>query len=720
MTVNTQTVREILPANGVAVEFPFTFPILDPADVVVTLYDPDGAATLQVQNTDYTITEAGVGGAVVFGEAPLDEWEVRIERVMSVVQPTDFRNQGRFFPDAHERAFDRIAMLVQQARQSAGDAMNIVDGDPDSVAGRWDALLRRITNLAAGTDPGDAVNLEQFQEALDAIGHSVWAAFHDSTGTVTVPPATPSGAAPWDDVAQTWDQFPSADTVWISFSLGRSPGANGWWAPIRIVGQDYRPNIYSDPSFAGPHSVTLPPGTDPEDLVAALNGFISPGSLTAEIANAGGATSAIAFTATAGVASDYTWSWAAGGAGITITSPAAASTTLSVPAGEATYFGTLRCVATDGVDSVTREIQVLIQVLAATPSVPATLSAVAAPTDLDENYVDATAAYTAFVQINPTGGRLPLSYAWTKVSGSPNLTLSDIDPSTSPSMRFRSVNPDPENGGALSAVFRCTVRDSAQLDGYPQQSYQVDVPVAVAFAASIDPDPEPPLVVAVNPAELIANLSAPSDEVGGTIQTQLLVGSVLNATEPVTWAWTWESGGTGITIVDAAEKDTRLQVATDNSTLSGVLKLTATDADTRTGEVLVDVTINTAASAPALNAVMSPASLSRSVAAGLIEAWFGRASVQAVDGTTPYTYAWDGGVLLSGAGVQIGRSTAAGLPYADFFAVRTGSASSTVTATYRFSCTVTDASFKSITVHVDVTVTFLGTAGSEGPIFIPE
>lgn len=717
MTVNTQTVREVLPANGLAVEFPFTFPVLDPSHIVVTLYDPDGLATLQVQNTDYTVTLAGVGGAVVFGEAPLDEWEVRIERVMPVTQPTDFRNQGRFYPESHERAFDRILMLVQQARQSATDAMNLVGGDPASVAGRWDALLRRISNLAPGTEPADAVNLQQFQDALDAIGHSVWATFHDTTGSVDTPPATPSGAAPWDDDAQTWEQYPSADTVWISFSLGRSPGANGWWAPIRIVGQDYRPNLYSDPSFAGPHAVTLPPATPPEDLVVDVNGFIDPGAINEIIANAGGDTDPIDFVTTAGTPNTYAWSWAQGGAGLTINNPTTAQVTLTAPAGEAAYAGILQCVAGDGVTSVTRQIPVNIAVAAPAANPPATLSATASPTDLDVTFDDVSAAYTGFVQINPVGGRAPLTYSWSKVSGSANLALSDIDPVTGSQMRFRAVNPDPTNGGVLSATFRCRVQDSAQLDGYTRQTFDVDVPVVVTFNASVDPDPEQPLAVSVNPASLSVNLPAPSQEVGGTIDTQALVSSVVNAVGAVTYAWSWQAGGAGITIVDDDAASTALRVGADFSNLTGTLRLTVTDQDLREATVDVAVSISTAAPAPALTATVNPTALSRTIASGLLEGLVGSATAFGAGGTLPYTYTWRAGeVLVGGDDVEIWFLLNGA--QATFYASR-GVATSSTFKSQRFYCDVRDAGFKIATVQVDVSVTFQGFTGG-GPVEIPE
>ncbi len=37
-----------------------------------------------------------------------------MNRVLDVVQDTDLRNQGKFFPEVHEDAFDYLTMLIQQ------------------------------------------------------------------------------------------------------------------------------------------------------------------------------------------------------------------------------------------------------------------------------------------------------------------------------------------------------------------------------------------------------------------------------------------------------------------------------------------------------------------------------------------------------------------------------------------------------------------------------
>jgi hypothetical protein len=693
--------------------FPFAFPYWQDEDLVVKTRaeGEDWALRLDYDVVPDSGTESTgyPSGAVVF-TAPVENVEVLIRREKTFERISQFPNGVPVDVMSLNRDLNRLLGLQQTLRMLMNGFLRLSDedvlNDPECLTLPAKAL--RIEKMFAFDEFGCI--------ALLPVPQSITAVFHPSTGNFEVAPDLPVGIAPWLDTE--WTQYPDGNSVWISFSIGTDPGVDGWQPPVRFVGQDYAPNIYADPTYSGPHQITLPAGTPPEGEVSTINGFVAPGFIDTVLANTGGATVPLVFTPTEGVPVSWAWDWVLGGAGITITSPAAASTTLSVGAGAATYNGTLRVVVSDGVNSVTRLVQVLIEVQALAADPPAVLSAAAFPADLDQAFDDLAAAYTNYTLVTPVGGRPPFTYLWSKPSGSPNLTLSDLDPANGQQMRFRAVNPDLTNGGVLTATFRCTVRDSAQLDGFEQQVYLVNVPVTVTFNPSVGVDPEPPIIVSVTPNPFSASLSAPSDEPGGLIDTQFLVGNVLNAIGAVSYAWVWDSGGAGVTIVSSGGKDTRLRVGTDSTTFSGVLKLTATDADLRVAEVLVPVSITTAGTAPALTGSVSPVFLSRSVAWGLIEASIGSATAFGGGGTLPYTFSWSDGVLISGSPqVLVYRSSVATAPQANFDAIRLGGVSNNeVSATYQFFCTITDAANKTVTVSVNVACTFLGQSTGDPPL----
>jgi len=118
MTVNTTTDRARFDGTGAQTVFPYTFPILRDSDMRVVLIAADGTETVLTQDTNYTITGAGtdVGGNVttIGGASPEIGEQLLLIRAIAYTQPTDFKNEGRFYPRTHERSFDRVCMQVQQ------------------------------------------------------------------------------------------------------------------------------------------------------------------------------------------------------------------------------------------------------------------------------------------------------------------------------------------------------------------------------------------------------------------------------------------------------------------------------------------------------------------------------------------------------------------------------------------------------------------------------
>ncbi|EFC7330730.1 TPA: phage tail protein, partial [Escherichia coli] len=65
---------------------------------------------------------------------------------------TDLRNQGKFFAEVHEDAFDKLTMLIQQVRSWFSLALR----KPSFVANYYDALNNYIRNLRDPSTPQDA------------------------------------------------------------------------------------------------------------------------------------------------------------------------------------------------------------------------------------------------------------------------------------------------------------------------------------------------------------------------------------------------------------------------------------------------------------------------------------------------------------------------------------------------------------------------------------
>lgn len=117
MTVTTTTASQTFQGNSIATAFPCTFEIFLSTDVNVFFVDPTtGIQTPATLNSDYTITGAGASnGFTVNTTVPVPTGtNLYVVRALPLTQPTDFTNEGAFFPNMHEAAMDRLCMLIQQ------------------------------------------------------------------------------------------------------------------------------------------------------------------------------------------------------------------------------------------------------------------------------------------------------------------------------------------------------------------------------------------------------------------------------------------------------------------------------------------------------------------------------------------------------------------------------------------------------------------------------
>ncbi|POX19348.1 hypothetical protein C3468_15325 [Serratia marcescens] len=164
MTVSTEVSREEYTGNGVTTDFDYRFRVFSADALVVTVADTTENIRTLVLNTDYTVTGAGSrnGGKVKLVSALANDWRISIERELPVTQETDVRNQGNFFPEVHEDAWDKLTMLIQQALSNFGLALR----KPNWLAKYYDAKGNRIANMADPIGQQDAAT----KGYVDAVG----------------------------------------------------------------------------------------------------------------------------------------------------------------------------------------------------------------------------------------------------------------------------------------------------------------------------------------------------------------------------------------------------------------------------------------------------------------------------------------------------------------------------------------------------------------------
>ena len=120
MTIASTVRQNVATANGSTDVFNYTFKIIDETDLLVETA-LNGVSATKALNTDYTVTGVGEtgGGTVTFLSMPANNTVISISRVRPLTQLTDIRNQGEFYPEIHEDAFDHLVMISQQVNADA-------------------------------------------------------------------------------------------------------------------------------------------------------------------------------------------------------------------------------------------------------------------------------------------------------------------------------------------------------------------------------------------------------------------------------------------------------------------------------------------------------------------------------------------------------------------------------------------------------------------------
>ncbi|WP_270529581.1 phage tail fiber protein [Klebsiella pneumoniae] len=179
MTVSTQVSRNEYTGNGATTQYDFTFRILDQSYLLVQTIDTSENLRTLVLGTDYTVTGVNryPGGKVVLSTALPTGYKISIERSTPVTQETSIRNQGGFFPEIHEDAFDKLTMLVQQM---FGWWSGLALKKPSWLANYYDAQNNRIRNLRDPSQAQDAATKNYVDSADSGLQQQITSNFNRS------------------------------------------------------------------------------------------------------------------------------------------------------------------------------------------------------------------------------------------------------------------------------------------------------------------------------------------------------------------------------------------------------------------------------------------------------------------------------------------------------------------------------------------------------------
>jgi hypothetical protein len=138
VTISSTSTKDQHNGNGVATSFDYNFRILFDTDLEVTRTSTSGSDTVLALNTDYSVTGVGdaAGGSITYplsGAALASGEKLTIRRKMDFLQPVDLQNQGGFFPEVHEDAFDRGTMFSLQLEEEASRTLKAPVTDPTTI-----------------------------------------------------------------------------------------------------------------------------------------------------------------------------------------------------------------------------------------------------------------------------------------------------------------------------------------------------------------------------------------------------------------------------------------------------------------------------------------------------------------------------------------------------------------------------------------------------------
>jgi hypothetical protein len=168
--ITTTKFKERYIGNGSTIRFDFDFKILSETHLLLLIENASHEILPElILNTDFTISGVGNDSGYIELSTPLPQNNILIiKRNIPIKQPTDFENQGGFFPETHEDALDLITMIAQQLQEENDRAVKIPETGNESLT--FPAKeLRKNTVLGFGGDGSIKLTPQAFDSASIAL-----------------------------------------------------------------------------------------------------------------------------------------------------------------------------------------------------------------------------------------------------------------------------------------------------------------------------------------------------------------------------------------------------------------------------------------------------------------------------------------------------------------------------------------------------------------------
>lgn len=158
--------------NAVTTEFQFAFLLKAAAHLkVYRRLTLTSDLVLLALTTDYTLKANSLdnnsGGAIIMNSAPAIGTTILLVREVPLLQETSLTNQGPWYPEVHENAFDLFVMMIQQLDEKIERSLKI-DLDSTQTADEYIAELEDIRIAASAAISAASAALSDAQAAAAA------------------------------------------------------------------------------------------------------------------------------------------------------------------------------------------------------------------------------------------------------------------------------------------------------------------------------------------------------------------------------------------------------------------------------------------------------------------------------------------------------------------------------------------------------------------------
>lgn len=154
MTVSSEVNYIEYNGDGVTTTFPIPFYFILNSDISAQIADADGNITDLTYGVDYSVSGAGSssGGSATMNTAYASGYKILFYREPPATQETAYYENGKFPAKSHEKALDKLTMLIQSCFTGLGLALR----KPSILANYYNAISNRISNLQDPLQPQDA------------------------------------------------------------------------------------------------------------------------------------------------------------------------------------------------------------------------------------------------------------------------------------------------------------------------------------------------------------------------------------------------------------------------------------------------------------------------------------------------------------------------------------------------------------------------------------